>query len=294
MVPPRVKLGLALAVAGTFLFGATLPATRLAIAAFDPFFVSAARAAFAGCAGLAVLLASRRRWPRRAVIAELIAAGLCTIVGFPVLVALAMTTVPASHGGVVLGIMPLATMAAAALLMRERPSLGFWLASAAGSLIVFVFIVRHNESTTISAGDLYLLGTVVIGALGYTLSGKLSGKMPGWEVISWQVVLFLPLTVPLTLLLWPDNIARVPASAWAGLAYVASVSMYLAFFVFNAAMALAGVARASQIMLLQPFFIVALSIPVNGERFEPETLIFAAAVVVTVVVGQRMQVKRPR
>jgi drug/metabolite transporter (DMT)-like permease len=57
-------------------------------------------------------------------------------------------------------------------------------------------------------------------------------------------------------------------------------------------MALAGVARIGQITLLQPFVIVALSIPVNGEKFQPETLLFAAAVVATVIVGQRMRVKR--
>jgi len=60
--------------------------------------------------------------------------------------------------------------------------------------------------------------------------------------------------------------------------------------VFNTAMALGGIARVSQIMLLQPFVIVALALPVNGERIDPETVAFAAAVVATVLVGQRMRV----
>ena len=230
MMSFQIKLGLALAVAGAFLFGATLPATWLAVAFFDPLFVSAARAVVAGCLGLAVLLALQRPWPSRKIFVELFAAGLCTIVGYPILIAFALTTVPASHSGVVLGIVPLATMAAAALLLRERPSLGFWLASAAGSLIVVAFVVRHNEGVTISPGDLFLIGAVIAGALGYTFSGQLSAKMPGWEVISWQVVMFLPLTVPVTLLLWPHNIVQAPVSAWAGLAYVSCVSMYLGFF----------------------------------------------------------------
>jgi drug/metabolite transporter (DMT)-like permease len=292
MTAPHEKLGLAFGIIGTCLFGATLPATRLAVDFFNPLFVSASRAVVAGCLGVFVLLVMRRQRPSRRMIAELIAAGLCTIIGYPIFIALALQTVPASHGGVVLGIMPLATMAFAALLLRERPTLGFWLASAAGSLLVIWFVVRHNEGTTISHGDLFLLGAVVTGALGYTLSGRLSAQRPGWEVISWQVAMFLPFTAAATFFLWPVNIADAPASAWAGLAYVATVSMYLAFFVFNAAMALAGVARVGQLTLLQPFVIVALSIPVNGEKFAPETLLFAAAVVVTVVVGQRMGVRR--
>jgi drug/metabolite transporter (DMT)-like permease len=292
MSAPHEKLGIALGVIGTCLFGATLPATRLAVDFFDPLFVSVFRAVVAGTLGITVLFAMRRSWPSRRMLGELIAAGLCTIVGYPIFIAMALKTVPASHGGVVLGIMPLATMAAAAILLRERPTLGFWLASAAGSLLVVWFVVRHNEGTTISHGDLFLLGAVVTGALGYTLSGRLSAQRPGWEVISWQVAMFLPLSAVAAYFLWPSNIADAPASAWAGLGYVATVSMYLAFFVFNAAMGLAGVARVGQLTLLQPFVIVALAIPVNGEKFQPETVLFAAAVVVTVVIGQRMGVRR--
>ena len=115
--------------------------------------------------------------------------------------ALAMAKVPASHGGVVLGILPLATAAAAALLAHERPSLGFWLASTAGAIIVLVFMVRNSGANTVHLGDLYLLGTVTSGALGYTLSGRLSRKLPGWEVISWQVALFLPLSLGVNFML---------------------------------------------------------------------------------------------
>jgi drug/metabolite transporter (DMT)-like permease len=192
----------------------------------------------------------------------------------------------------VLGILPLATAAAAALLARERPSLGFWLASIAGAVIVLVFVVRQSGGAHVELGDLFLLGTVISGALGYTLSGRLSGQLPGWEVISWQVASFLPLSLIAACLLWPQSFTGVPASAWAGLTYVSFVSQFFAFFVFNAAMAMAGVARAGQLMLLQPFVIVALSIPVNGERFELSTLLYAAAVVAVVVIGQRMQVTR--
>src|SRR5262249_50213212 len=254
--------------------------------------LSAVRAAIAGCLGLLLLLVLRRSIPPRALWHEVLFAGLCTIVGFPVFMALAMAQVPASHGGVVLGILPLATAAAAALLAHERPSLGFWLASTAGAIIVLVFMVRQSGANTVQLGDLYLLGTVMSGALGYTLSGRLSRKLPGWEVISWQVALFLPLSLGVTFSLWPANLGDVPGSAWAGLAYVSLISQFFAFFVFNAAKAMGGVARVGQLMLLQPFVIVALSVPVNGERFEPSTLFYAAAVVATVLVGQRMRVMR--
>jgi len=292
MTTSRERYGIALGIAGVLLFGGTLPATRLAVVAFDPFFLSAARAAIAGCTGLALLLVLRRPVPPRASWLEFVLAGICTIIGFPVFMALAMAHVPASHGGVVLGIIPLATAAAAALVAHERPSAGFWLASIVGAAIVVVFMVRQSAANTIQLGDIYLLGTVLSGAFGYTLSGRLSRTRPGWEVISWQVASFLPLSIIAAYIFWPASLAGVPASAWAGLTYVSFVSQFFAFFVFNAAMAMAGVARAGQLMLLQPFVIVALSVPVNGERFELSTLLYAAAVVAVVVIGQHTQVAR--
>ena len=286
------KFGVALGIAGVFLFGGTLPATRLAVTGFDPLFLTAARASIAGCAGLIVLSLLGRPLPPRKLWRDLALAGLCTIVGFPVLMALAMATVPAAHGGVVLGILPLATAAAAALLNKERPSFGFWLASAAGAGVVVLFVIRHGEAGGVGLGDLFLLGTVLAGAFGYTLSGRLSLSMPGWEVICWQVAAFLPFSLLAAVTLWPQSFASVGTPALAGLAYVSLVSQFFAFFVFNAAMAVGGVARIGQLMLLQPFVIVALAAPVNGEPIRLSTFAYAAAVVAAVVVGQRMRVQR--
>jgi drug/metabolite transporter (DMT)-like permease len=286
------RLGIALGCAGVLLFGGTLPATRLAVTGFDPLFLTAARATIAGCAGLITLFLLRRPLPPQKLWRELFITGVCTIIGFPVLMALAMTSVPASHGGVVLGIMPLATAAAAALIQHERPSIGFWAASAAGAAIVLVFVLQDGGNARFALGDLYLLGTVVCGAFGYTLSGRLSLRMPGWEVICWQVAGFLPFSALAAITLWPQSFASVGVGALAGLAYVSLVSQFFAFFVFNAAMALGGVARIGQLMLLQPFVIVALAAPVNGEPVRLTTFLYAAAVVATVIVGQRARVQR--
>jgi drug/metabolite transporter (DMT)-like permease len=292
MMKSRKDIGIALGLLGVVLFAGTLPVTRLAVPFIDPLFLTAARAVIAGVAGAMVLAVRRRPMPPRALWGELVLAGLCTIVGFPMFTALAMFSVPAAHGGVVLGIVPLATAAAAALVAHERPSLGFWLVSLAGAATVLAFVLSRPQAHAFALGDLFLLGTVVSGAFGYALSGRLSLRMPGWEVVSWQVVGFLPLSMLAALWLWPHDLAAVPLQAWAGLAYVGLVSQYLAFFVFNAAMAAAGVARAGQLMLLQPFVIVVLAALINDEPISASTMAYAAAVVATVLIGQRMSVKR--
>jgi drug/metabolite transporter (DMT)-like permease len=288
----RRRFGIALGLAGVVMFAGTLPATRLVVAQIDPLFLTAARATIAGCAGLVALLIGRRPLPPRDLWAEIVLGGLCTVVGFPVFTALAMMSVPAAHGGVVLGILPLVTAGAAALIARERPSAGFWLASLVGAAIVIAFVLQQNHGQWFAAGDLYLFATVFAGAFGYTLSGRTSLRMPGWEVVSWQVALLLPFSALAAIAIWPHGLGAVSPQAWAGLAYVGFVSQFFAFFVFNAAMAMAGVARIGQLMLLQPFVIVVLAALIDFEPLRLTTLAYAGAVVLMVVIGQRMRVRR--
>src|SRR4029078_9317132 len=105
---------------------------------------------------------------------------------------------------------------------------GFWLASIVGAAIVVVFMVRQSGAHTIQLGDVYLLGTVLSGAFGYTLSGRLSRMRPGWEVISWQVAAFLPLSLIAIYLLWPQSFAGVPAPARGGLTHLSLVRQFVA------------------------------------------------------------------
>src|SRR5262249_59868811 len=130
------------------------------------------------------------------------------------------------RGGGVLGPLPWPPAAAAAIFAHERPSLGFWLTGAVGAAIVLTFVFRRSGGVSLPAGDVFLLGTVLAGAIGYTLSGRLAAIMPGWEVISWQVAMFLPLAILATVFLWPHDLKEIPAASWAGLAYVGFVSQY--------------------------------------------------------------------
>src|SRR5438270_9176825 len=165
MIASREKLGLLLGLLGMCMFAGTLPATRLALTALDPLFLTVARGTLAGYAGLVVLVLVRRPLPPRRLWLEMCAAAFCTALAYPLLAALAMMTVPAAHGGVVLGILPLATAAAAALFAHERPSRAFWIVGAVGAAIVLTFVFRRAGGAALAAGDLFLLGTVVAGAI---------------------------------------------------------------------------------------------------------------------------------
>jgi drug/metabolite transporter (DMT)-like permease len=274
---------------GIAIFGGTLPATRLAVEGLDPFFITVGRAAASGLLSAALLLILRRRWPSARQIRTMLICIVTLVLGFPGLMALAMLTVPASHGGVVLGILPLTTAAAASVILGERPSLRFWLLAGLGTTVVVVFAL-HDSGGEIAIGDVYLFLAAISTSIGYVFSADLSHEMPGWEVISWILVLALPLTLPLAIWLWPANPAAVPSAAWVAFAYVSVFSMFVGFFAWNAGLVMGGVARVSQVQLLQTFVTLGLSAVINGEHVGPSTIAVAALVVAIVAAGRNARI----
>ena len=285
----RQTLGMGLGFIGIAIFGGTLPATRLAVTSLDPFFITVGRAAASGLLSAALLLVLRRRWPNARQIRTMMICIVTIVFGFPGLMALAMLTVPAAHGGVVLGILPLTTAAAASLILGERPSVRFWLLAVLGTTVVVAFALRDSGGG-IAIGDVYLFLAAISTSIGYVFSADLSHEMPGWEVISWILVLALPLTLPLAIWLWPANPGAVSTGAWIAFAYVSVFSMFVGFFAWNAGLVMGGVARVSQVQLLQTFVTLGLSAVVNGEHVGPSTIAVAALVVAIVAAGRNARI----
>ena len=282
----RERLGLLLGFVGMAIFGGTLPATRIAVAAIDPVALTAMRTAIAGICSLALIIVLRRKFPPRHLWLQLAVASICVVVLFPFLMALAVQTVDASHGGVVMGALPIATAFVAVLITHERPKPLFWLASIAGAAVVVAFALRQGGGT-LTAGDLLLFAAVAASATGYAFSGKLTASMPGWEVISWALVIALPLSLPVAVFTLPADPGQIAPKPWLALLYVALFPQWIGFFAWNAGLAMGGIARVSQMQLLQPFITFALASIFIGETITPQILLFAAAVVVTVAISTR-------
>lgn len=285
------RLGLLLGLVAVTIFGATVPATRLAVAELDPWFVTFGRAAVAGSIAAFILLVTRRSLPRRLWPSSLLAS-LCLVIGFPGFLGLALLTVPASHSGVVLGLLPIATALLAVLFAGERPSSGFWFWSAAGAVLIVVFTVRDGTGD-LRAGDFWLVCATLSASLGYVFSGKLSREKPGWEIICWQLVIAAPAIAAGTAFFWDEAIFTAGRSARLGFAYVSIFSMLIGFFAWNAGLALGGIARVGQMQLLQTFVTLAIANLVLGERFAPETLAFAAAIATVIWFARKARIETP-
>jgi drug/metabolite transporter (DMT)-like permease len=287
----RERLGLLLGFIGVAVFGGTLPATRIAVSGFDPLALTALRTAIAGLCALVLLLILRRPLPPRRLWPQLMIAMLCVTILFPLLMALAVQTVDATHGGVVLGILPIATALVAVVITHERPKPLFWIASVLGAALVVAFAMRQGGGT-LSTGDLLLFASVAVSAVGYAFSGRLTAQMPGWEVISWVLVIALPVSLPAAALTLPADPTQIALKPWLALLYVAVFSQWIGFFAWNAGMAMGGIARVSQVQLLQPFITFALAALFNDETITPQILLFATAVVATVAISTRTRVRK--
>jgi len=275
---------------GVAAFAFTLPATRFAVPFLDPLFVGLGRAVLAACfAGLLLLLLRQPR-PTRAQLIKLVVVALGVVVGFPLLSTWAMVSLSAVHGGVVLGILPLMTAAVAVCLSDERPTIGFWLASVAGSLLVIAFSLLQGVGS-FSSGDLVLFGAMLLAAMGYAVGGLLAKELGGWQVICWALVIALPFTLLPALLHFPLSWEQIPGSAWLAFLYLAIISQLFAFFFWNKGLALGGVARVSQTQLLQPFITIIAAVFLLGERVDIITIAFAVTVASVVIVGNRMKME---
>src|SRR5205814_880202 len=188
----RARLGLLLGFVGMVIFGGTLPATRIAVSQIDPIALTSLRTAIAGLCSLVLLLVLRRKLPPRALWPQLVITMLCVAFLFPLLMSLGMQRVDASHGGVVLGVLPIATALVAVAITHERPRPLFWIASVAGAALVIIFALRQGGGA-LACGELLLFAAVAVSALCYAFPGRLTSRMPGWQAIRW--VCGMPLSV---------------------------------------------------------------------------------------------------
>lgn len=286
--PPNAPTGIAygLAVFGIACFAATLPLTAIVLADFTPLFITAARAVIAGLLALLVLLTWRLPRPARTEFRPLLISGFALIFGFPLAMAMGLETVPAYHGAVVLGVLPLMTAGLSAFVHGYRAAFGFWLWALIGAGLVVVFVVQEEQGA-LGLGDVWLVAAALMASFGYVLAGDLSTRRPGWWVISWSLVYFLPLAMFLGLISWPGFLLARPLSSLLGLVGLGVFSMYLGFFAWNAALAMGGVARIGQVQLLQVFLTLIWAWILLDEPLSASVWLFATLVMCSVYFGKR-------
>lgn len=289
-------LGLVLVSVGVLTFSVTFPATQLALTSFGAWTTGVGRAVVAAVIAGSILTLRRVPPPRGVpVLRSLVLVSIGIVIGFPACTALALEHVGSAHAAVVTGLLPLATAYVSFLRGEERLGGVFWAASLAGAAVVVLYTLRGGPGA-IGIGDAWLALSIVLGGIGYAEGGRLARVIPGWQVIAWALVLSLPVTMLITAVaLFFNPVESVQPSALAGLLYVSIFSMFLGFCAWYPGLARAGVARGSQVQLLQPLLTVAwVALLLNGSGIDAVTLVTSAVVVVCVAVAQWQRFHRTR
>lgn len=287
----QARLGLLYGFLGVFIFSGSLPATRLALTGFDPYFLTAIRAIIAGGLAFACLLLTRQRLPSKNEYQRLIIVALGCVVGFPVLTALALGYISSARSLVFAGLLPLSTALWSAYRHQDRHSVSFWCYAIAGASIVILYALSQSGSHASLVGDFYMLLAIIVCGLGYAEGAVLTRNMGGWQTISWALVISLPFMLVLAWLTWPHPWHPIGQQAWYGLFYVALFSMFIGFVFWYQGLARGGVASVGQLQLLQPFMGFVVAAIVVGEQITMSMMMTALLVMICIWGARRQSAK---
>lgn len=277
---------------GVTAFSFTVVFTRVAVGGLSPLFIGAGRAVVAALLATTALIVTRQALPRGRQWIRLVVVAAGIVAGFPLLTSYALTTVPASHGAVVIALLPAATAVAAVLRGHERPPPAFWVAVGIGAVAAVVFAMLHGGGIGhLSWADLLLFGAVIAAAIGYAEGGLLARELGAWQTVSWALVVAAPVMVALTVVSVAQQPPHATANQWAAFGYLAAVSMYLGFFAWYRGLAIGPIAQVSQVQLVQPVMTICWAALMLHEGLTWVTVLGGGAVIASAGLAVRIRLR---
>ncbi|MGA8787351.1 DMT family transporter [Arthrobacter bambusae] len=293
VVSTRTSTGIWWGLLGVVAFSFTVPLTRVAVEGMSPLFIGAGRAVVAALLAALALALTRQRFPRGTQWIRLAVVAGGIVAGFPLLTTFALTSTSASHGAIVIALLPAATATVAVLRGRERPRLLFWVLTAVGVVAALVFaLVQSGGFGSLHWADLLLLGAVVAAAIGYAEGGLLARELGSWQTISWALVVAAPAMILLTLLSLGSGMPQATPLQWLSFAYLGVVSMFLGFFAWYRGLAIGPMAQVSQIQLVQPVMTIAWAGLLLGEPLTWTTVVGGLAVILCAGAAVRVRLRK--
>jgi drug/metabolite transporter (DMT)-like permease len=279
---------------GIIIFSITPTATKIALGAnndeLSPEFITFGRSTVAGFLSLVYLLLSKRRIPKLKYLFDFSVIALCITVIFPLSLSLGLIYSTSIHAGVILAFLPLATAIFASFYFKQKASLGFWVCAFIGCILIVIYILIHshdeNKKLELSYSDILFCIAVIVAAIGYNFGAKLTKIMVSADVISWALVIALPVHFSLAIYYFPKT--EINIISWLGFLYVAIFSQWIGFFAWYKGLDIGGAVRVSQIQLLMPFFTFAFSIYLLGETLDFLTIVFSIAIILLIYFSRKM------
>jgi len=283
---------------GIIIFSITPTATKIALGAnnnqLSAEFITFGRSALAGIFSLAYLFFSKKRIPKLKYLFNFSIIALCITVVFPLTLSLGLIYSTSIHAGVILAFLPLATAILASFYFKQKASLGFWVCAFIGCILIVIYILIHgheeNKKLELSYSDILFCIAVIVAAIGYNFGAKLTKIMVSADVISWALVLALPVHFTLAIYYFPKT--EINIISWLGFLYVAIFSQWIGFFAWYKGLDIGGAVRVSQIQLLMPFFTFAFSIYLLGETLDFLTIVFSIVIILLIYLSRKMAITK--
>jgi drug/metabolite transporter (DMT)-like permease len=217
--------------------------------------------------------------------------GLVNMAGPTIFLTLAIEEIPASLNGLLVAIVPIATVLAAHLLV---PGERFSTAALPGLMValsgVAVLIGRPGpvEGGSLVLGVTWSLAGIGFAAVGGALSRRYALEIPVARLVVPQ---FVTATLVLLVLAVPAGgypaYATMTAVEWAGLAWLGLISTTIPFFAFLRAIEIAPTAQVALIGYLIPLVGVAGGVLVLGEPVSLGLVLGGALILIGVVAADR-------
>lgn len=265
------------------MWGSTYAVTQLWLPPGRPLFAATVRAL---PVGLLMLLWLRRlphgSWWWRAGVLGGLNIGL-----FYALLFLAAYRLPSGLGATIVATAPMATMAAAWLLLREPPARVTVVASVVGLVGVALLVLQNGLDKPVDPlGLVAAVGSVLLASTGFVLTKRWSPPSDVLTVTTWQLVAGGILLLPIGLAV-EGMPPALDLPAVLALAYLGLLGSGLAYVLWFRGLVHLGPTPTSIIGLVNPVVGVLLGVALLGETFGPVHLVAMLLVLGSVVAAQQ-------
>ncbi len=279
------------------LWASTFVVAKAAFSEVSPLAFLFARFVIMVVLAFAVLLVLQRgagRWVERSDWGLFVLAGLTGYTLYQLGFILGLSRTSPFSSSLLIAMVPLFTVLILAIMGESTPLQG-WVGLGVALVGVALFLLeKRGASAGTLLGDVLSIGAAVAFAIYGIITRPLVRKYPAETYTAWSV---LAGTVPLLLVSLPDALRQdwqtVSLLGWLSIVYLAIFPVYIAYILWNYAIARRGVAKASSFGLLVPIVAGLLSAIFVGEPFGPLKLLGAGLVLAGLVIVRTRVWRRP-
>lgn len=265
--------------------------TRVGTAEIDPHLFGVLRSVLALPIVGAMLLIMRPRLPLDLKSwALLLVSGIGGFAAFPILFSTGQAMTSASHGALVIAVIPVFTGVFVAIADRRRPGRA-WVLGAALACAGEYWLIGGRPGGGAAAsvvGDLLVLAGVAVSALGHVTGAKLARSIGAAAVTYWSLALAGTLMLPVAIHAAATGaLAGKSLPAWGCAFYMSWLASIFCYVLWYQALDRGGIDRISAVQFAQPLITLVLAALLLDEALSIEVLGAAALIVAGVFLCQR-------